>query len=105
MTAGRWVDVGGRSSLLFDKGVVVQADGRELALFPDGDGFRALDNHCPHAGGPLGLGWLDGTVVVCPWHAWEFDIRTGACLASDQCRVRTYRVREVEGQLQVELPS
>lgn len=104
MSDGPWVDVGARDSLSFDQGAVVQARGRELALFPDGDGFLAIDNVCPHAGGPLALGWLEGTAVVCPWHGWEFDIRTGACVTSDQYRVGNYPVREVEGRLQVQLP-
>jgi nitrite reductase/ring-hydroxylating ferredoxin subunit len=43
----------------------------------DGE-FHALDGFCPHAGGPLGHGALHGYTLVCPWHAWEFDCRTGA---------------------------
>lgn len=35
----------------------------------------ALDGICPHSGGPLGQGALHGTILVCPWHAWEFDCR------------------------------
>jgi nitrite reductase (NADH) small subunit len=38
----------------------------------------ALDGICPHSGGPLGEGALHGSTLVCPWHAWEFDCRTGA---------------------------
>jgi nitrite reductase/ring-hydroxylating ferredoxin subunit len=37
-----------------------------------------LDGTCPHAGGPLGQGNMDGTLLICPWHGWEFDCRTGA---------------------------
>jgi nitrite reductase (NADH) small subunit len=37
--------------------------------------IHAVDGICPHAGGPLGQGALHGTTLVCPWHAWEFDIR------------------------------
>ena len=39
---------------------------------------HALDGICPHAGGPLGQGALHGTTLVCPWHAWEYDCRSGA---------------------------
>ncbi len=40
--------------------------------------LHALDGICPHSGGPLGQGALHGFTLVCPWHAWEFDCRTGA---------------------------
>lgn len=39
--------------------------------------LHAMDGRCPHRGGPLGQGALHGTMVVCPWHAWEFDCVTG----------------------------
>jgi nitrite reductase/ring-hydroxylating ferredoxin subunit len=55
----------------------VMADGRELALFNVGGKFYCLDNVCPHRGGPLGEGTLDGNVVTCPWHGWRFDVTTG----------------------------
>ena len=53
------------------------ADGRELALFNVGGKFYCLDNVCPHRGGPLAEGTLDGNVVTCPWHGWRFDVTTG----------------------------
>ena len=59
-------------------GRVVEAGGRTLALFNVGGTFHALDNACPHRGGPLGEGDLDGPLVVCPWHAWRWDVTTGA---------------------------
>jgi len=51
---------------------------REIAVFHVGDRFYAIDNVCPHQGGPLAEGWLDGTLVACPWHAWCFDVRNGS---------------------------
>ena len=51
-----------------------------IALFNvDGELF-ALENTCPHAGGPLGEGTLHGEIVKCPWHGWKFNVRTGQCL-------------------------
>ena len=47
--------------------VVVNVDGE----------FFAYDNQCPHLGGPLGKGRVEGTTIVCPWHAWKFDARSG----------------------------
>lgn len=55
----------------------VVVEGRIVALFNvDGD-FYALDGVCPHQGGPLGKGVLDGCVVQCPWHGWRFDVTDG----------------------------
>jgi nitrite reductase/ring-hydroxylating ferredoxin subunit len=61
------------------EGKTVTAEGRELALFNVGEGFRALDGACPHMGGPLGQGILSGETVVCPFHGWSFNVHTGAC--------------------------
>ncbi len=49
----------------------------EIALARVGDEFYALGNVCRHAFGPLGQGFLDGHVAVCPWHGWRFDVRDG----------------------------
>ena len=55
-------------------------------------GIHALDGTCPHAGGPLAHGALHGTAIVCPWHAWEFDCRTGEHEFMPGIRVKTYPV-------------
>jgi nitrite reductase (NADH) small subunit len=61
-------------------GYVMPADvgGNSYAVCNVGGELHALDGICPHAGGPLGEGALHGYTLVCPWHAWEFDCRTGA---------------------------
>jgi nitrite reductase (NADH) small subunit len=61
-------------------GSVMPADvgGNSYAVCNVGGELHALDGICPHAGGPLGEGALHGYTLVCPWHAWEFDCRTGA---------------------------
>lgn len=69
-------------------GRVVLVGTREVAVFcVDGD-YYALLNECPHVGGPLGEGRLDGSTVVCPWHAWAFDVRTGQCDGRDRPATR-----------------
>jgi nitrite reductase/ring-hydroxylating ferredoxin subunit len=63
------------------KGIVILlADGHEIALFKVNGEIYALDNSCPHQGGPLGEGTMDGSIVSCPWHGWEFNVTTGECL-------------------------
>jgi nitrite reductase/ring-hydroxylating ferredoxin subunit len=54
-------------------------EGEEIALFNVQEGIFALDNACPHEGGPLAEGELNGCIVTCPWHCWQFDVTTGAC--------------------------
>jgi nitrite reductase (NADH) small subunit len=67
--------------------------------------IRALSGTCPHQGGPLGQGALDGGVITCPWHAWEFESATGVCVFNDQIRVPTYSVRVDSGEILVDLPE
>jgi nitrite reductase/ring-hydroxylating ferredoxin subunit len=61
-----------------DRGLRVVIDEHEIGLFLVQGDVRAIENACPHAGYPLCQGPFDGTVVVCPAHGWEFDLRTGA---------------------------
>ena len=53
------------------------AEDRVIALFNVRGDIFALDGVCPHQGGPLGQGLLEGCVVTCPWHGWQFDVTTG----------------------------
>src|SRR5215211_2888462 len=93
---------------------IVEIAGRSIGVFNLGGEFFALRNRCPHQGGPLCAGSLGGLVsspgpgeyhysrageiVRCPWHGWEFDIRTGQSWCDPaRVRVRSYPVT-VEGQ-------
>ncbi len=78
------------------EGRVVQVDGKAIALFRSEGGFYAIDNVCAHRGGPLGEGSLDGDVVVCPWHGWEYNIKTGVSPANPATKVLCFKVA-VEG--------
>lgn len=63
-----------------------------------------IDGTCPHAGGPLGQGTMNGNYLVCPWHAFEFDCRTGLNEEDQDLRVQTFPVTVKEGQILIELP-
>jgi nitrite reductase/ring-hydroxylating ferredoxin subunit len=71
--------------------------GRVVALYNVEGKFFALDGICPHQGGPLGKGCLDGAIVTCPWHGWQFDVRTGVSRISPRIFQPTLEVR-VQGQ-------
>jgi len=78
--------------------------GRVLAVYRVGEEYHALDGICPHAGGPLGQGRLDGCVVTCPWHGWQFDVSTGRHCLNPRLQQPSYPVRVVGEQIEVELP-
>ena len=75
---------------------VVVVLGHPVAVFHLEDAFYAVSNVCLHRGGPIGEGALDGPVVTCPLHGWEYDVRTGKNVANPLARLRTYAVR-IEG--------
>jgi nitrite reductase/ring-hydroxylating ferredoxin subunit len=57
---------------------VVQVKDHVVAIFNLEGRLHAIENACPHQGGPLGEGYLEENgVVSCPWHGWTFDVRTG----------------------------
>ncbi|MBI2820095.1 MAG: non-heme iron oxygenase ferredoxin subunit [Acidobacteria bacterium] len=58
--------------------------------------FYALDNVCIHRGGPLGEGYLDGEKLECPWHGWQFEVKTGCVTFNPREKIPTYEVK-VEG--------
>ncbi len=59
------------------QGISVEVNGRRIAIFNVDGAFYAIDDVCPHQGGPLGEGELSGKIVTCPWHGWEYDVTTG----------------------------
>lgn len=69
----------------------------EVALFNAGGRFYALENSCPHQGGPIADGWLEGTEITCPWHGWCFDVRDGKMTLGDFARIARFAV-DVRGQ-------
>jgi len=69
---------------------------REIAIFNVDGALYAIENSCPHQGGPLADGFIDGPIVTCPWHAWCFDVRTGEMTLAGFTTVDTFEV-QVEG--------
>ena len=81
---------------------LVTVRGRSIAVFNlDGEYF-GLFNRCPHQGGPIGEGQIEGATVTCPWHAWTFDLRTGGmALGADFARLRRFDARVRDGRIEV----
>jgi nitrite reductase/ring-hydroxylating ferredoxin subunit len=78
-------------------------DGAVAICNVEGELF-AIDGLCPHSNGPLGEGGLHGRILVCPYHAWEFDCVTGLCEADDTIRQARYAVKVENGEVFVDLP-
>ena len=77
---------------------------RLIAVFRARSGkVFAVDGVCPHRGGPLADGMLAGDQVVCPYHAFRYDGRTGECDQAGSCSVATYPIRVTGGKVEVTL--
>jgi nitrite reductase (NADH) small subunit len=67
--------------------------------------LSAIGNVCPHRQGPLGAGWIEDGAVLCPWHAWAFDVTTGVVRAPERGRVPVYPVRVEGGDVLVQIEA
>jgi nitrite reductase/ring-hydroxylating ferredoxin subunit len=81
---------------------LVVAPGHSIALFYVDGEVHAFDNACPHEGNPLVEGDVLGRTLVCAFHAWRFDLETGACLFGDE-PVRRYPVEQRGGEVWIDL--
>jgi nitrite reductase/ring-hydroxylating ferredoxin subunit len=97
MGQAAWVRIAAVGELAPGEGRVVEAAGRTLAVFNVAGTYYALDNACSHRGGPLGEGDLEGPVVVCPWHAWRWDVTTGANVNNPAVRMACFPVEVRDG--------
>ena len=102
----KWVRIAYCKDIPLREGRAVRVNGREIAIFNLGDRFVAMDNRCPHRGGPLADGIVSGTTIVCPLHAWKFSVETGAGVSapSEASCVETFRTRIAHGIVLLELP-
>src|SRR2546427_8292558 len=103
----QWVRITEMQNIPLREGRSVSVAGREIAIFNLGDRFLAVDNRCPHKGGPLSEGIVSGTTVVCPLHAWKVDLECGAVKkpADVQVSVTTFRTRVEAGTVLLEVPT
>jgi len=97
-------DVCGSDELLPGQIAEFVIEGVAIAVANVGGSFHAVANACPHAGGPLGDGEMEGAMVACPLHGWRFDVRTGACEVVPDLSVAVYRVQVARGRVWVALP-
>jgi nitrite reductase (NADH) small subunit len=93
-----FVKVANTSDLPSGQGMVVEINGRPVALFNVNGEFYALDNTCMHRGGPLGEGYVDPSnlTVQCPWHGWVYSLSTGVSPVNAMAKVEKFDVK-IEG--------
>ena len=80
---------------------VVRAGELALALFHCDGGFYATQSECLHLKGPLGHGRLQGCVLSCPWHGWQYDVRTGENEFDRALKLQTYEVVVEDGDVKI----
>lgn len=86
-----------------DRTKIIKVAGTPIALLNVGGTIYALEHSCPHQGGPIGEGEIEGMTITCPWHDWKFDIRTGANDRDPTILAKTYQVKIVDGLVLVEV--
>jgi nitrite reductase (NADH) small subunit len=86
------------------RGLCVRIDVIEVGLFRVAEEIHAMENRCPHAGDPLSEGELRGSIIVCPGHGWDFDVRTGFRPGlADGFPIPCFPVRLVDGHVEVDI--
>jgi nitrite reductase (NADH) small subunit len=102
----KWVRITEAENIPLREGRVVQMAGHDIAIFNLGNRFVAVENKCPHRGGPLADGIVSGRSVVCPLHAWKIDLESGQVtnrLEENPC-VKTFAITVRDGVVMLEVP-
>ena len=91
------------AELLPGQAAEVKVGDKAVALFNVGGTFYAITNLCPHRGGPLGQGFVEGSQVSCPWHNYTFDVTTGENVVNAELKVARYDVKVEDGRVFVKV--
>lgn len=99
-----WHSVGKEMDFEEGHAIIVEINKKQIAVFKIQNDYFAIDNICPHRGGPLGEGRLEGNEVTCPWHAWSFNLSTGKCVNIPQSLVTKFNLKKENSEIYVEAP-
>ena len=83
------------------QGKAFKVEGKEVAVFRIGEEFHAISNSCPHYGAQLCEGFVRNGTVICPWHGWQFDIKSGKGMTMIGRDVKSFAVKVEDGQVKV----
>jgi len=98
-----WIDIAALDDIPRRGARVVRTARGCVAVFRTAtDAVYALDNTCPHRGGPLAEGIVHGAAVTCPLHNWVFSLETGEAQGADEGRVDTFPARVTHGRIELD---
>src|SRR5438105_3824158 len=101
-----WKPAAREGHLFPGEACVIRIGYEEVALYNVDGRYYATGNRCPHQGGSLGEGYLEGGRIVCPMHGWEFRVDSGEAACPGQPgSIRTYATKVEDGQVWVDLPE
>jgi nitrite reductase/ring-hydroxylating ferredoxin subunit len=100
-----WIDLGPTSAFTQGRHICTEANGEPIVVFRLDDQFHVLRNVCPHAGKPLGEGERRGDVIVCPYHGFAYNVKTGrnTDFPYDEPPCRTYEATTADGRVYVNI--
>ena len=94
-----FVSVAKVSEILEGRHKIVSLSDMSIAIFKRNDRFFAVQNSCPHRGGPACEGESEGHIITCPWHGWQFSIANGLCLNAPGMKLQTFEVKVENGEI------
>jgi nitrite reductase (NADH) small subunit len=94
----KWIRIAPAESIPPREGRSVRIGSASIALFNTGSGFLAVENRCPHSGGPLADGILAGNTVACPMHNWRICLESGR--VTKPCDVSAPPVRTFDARVE-----
>ena len=101
-----WYDIGTLDDVPPLGARTVRIGGHEIAVFRTAEGeVFALENRCPHKGGPLADGIVLGRKVACPLHNWVIDLTSGSATGADEGCATAFDVEVVDGRLRLAVPA
>ncbi len=99
-----WLDIGVLDDIPLRGARCVKTPNGRIGIFrTHDDRVFAIEDHCPHKGGPLSQGIVHGASVTCPLHSWVFSLETGKALGADEGSVKTIPVRVEAGRIAISL--
>lgn len=99
-----FVKVGDASALASGQVMEAEVGGNAYAICNLDGELHAFDGTCPHAGGPLGQGNIEDGRLICPWHAFEYDCRTGANDYDESLKLASFPVKIEGGDILIDIP-
>ncbi len=95
----KWINIAKTTEIEPGENIVVKCEGEDIAIFNGDEAFYAVNNACPHQGGPLNQGVLEDNRITCPWHGWQYDLKSGCPITTPN--LRTYPLRIQGDTLQI----